>query len=589
MRKSIILLLAVFLSLSTFAAEREIHWGYSTKQVDGVLAMQAGAIYVPSEVAQLYKGCQLKGVVAGLYGEAKTLTGFATKTLGGDNLASGTMSSARAGENNITFDQPYTIDGEAFYVGYTYTGNTLGLGACNVAGKNGCWVEQSGSWINNASSGKTLNIRAIISGDSKALPNDGALLTIDQNQTVELGKTLTLTGKYVSMSPNFTKTYSLTVSIDGQEQKTVDVTKINIGPNAENTFSVELDPFTAVGKHDVTVTLSKFGTAADPYMDNNTVTTTVEVMKRIPLRRYVVETSTALSCGWCPGATVAMNALYEQYPDNYIGIEVYTSGSLYAPTYNSFYFGATPTSMINRTQLVQNAMASGGVSTYMQQNGLTSHVDVSVEGHLVGGTTKQVEATATANFINAEAPANYRWAFVLTENDVTDQEYSQDNYYSGGSHGTMGGWEKLSNPTSAVPPTHVARAIYDYQGIYGSFPSKVEADTPVEYTKTLDIPQNVADVHKLNVIALLFNSLTNEIVNAAEAQVEDPTGIADVEQASRPQFILNGNSLTAVDGTQLSVYAASGEQVAPTALKSGVYVVKTAKGNVQQTRKIVVK
>lgn len=589
MRKSILLLLAVFLSLSTFAAEKEINWGYSTKSVDGVLGMEAGAIYVPAEVAQLYKGCQLKGVVAGLYGEATTLTGFATKNLSGDSFASGTMSGARAGDNTITFDQPYTIDGEAFYVGYSYTGNTLGLGACNVVSQNGCWVKQSGSWINNASSGKTLNIRAVISGDSKVLPNDGALLTVDQNQRVELGKELTLTGKYVSMSPNFTKTYSLTVSVDGVEQKTVTVSKINVGPNTENPFSVELDPFTEVGTHEVSVTLSKFGTVDDPYMANNTLTTTVEVMKRIPVRRFVVETSTALSCGWCPAATVAMNRLYDMYPDNFIGVEVYTTGSLYAPTYSQFYFNATPTSQVNRYYFVPDATAAGNISSYMQSQGLTSHVDVSVEGLLVGTTTKRVEAKATANFINAEAPANYRWAFVLTENDVTDKEYSQTNYYAGGSHGAMDGWENLSNPTTAVPPTHVARAIYDYNGIYGSFPSSVEADVPVEYTKTLDIPDNVADVHKLNVIALLFNSLTNEIVNAAEAKVEDPTGIADVEQENNPQFILNGNSLTAVDGTQLAVYTTSGEQVAPTALKSGVYVVKTSKGGNQQTRKIVVK
>lgn len=588
MRKSILLLLAALLSLSTFAVEREINWGYSTKSVDGVLGMEAGAIYVPAEVAQLYKGCQLKGVVAGLYGNASTLTAFAKKDLNVESFASGTMSGARAGDNAITFDQPYTIDGEAFYVGYSYTGNTLGLGACNVVSQNGCWVKQSGSWINNASSGKTLNIRAIISGDSKVLPNDGALLTIDQNQRVELGKGLTLTGKYVSMSPNFTKTYSLTVSVDGVEQKTVTVSKINVGPNAENPFSVELDPFTTIGKHEVSVTLSKFGTAADPYMDNNTLTTTVEVMKRIPMRRFVEETYTALSCGWCPAATVAMNNLYEQYPDNYIGIEVYSSSALYAPTYSEFRFAGTPTSVINRTYYPTNSQASGEASNYMKQTGLTSHVDVSVAGTLLSGG-KQIEATATANFINAEAPANYRWAFVITENDVTDQEYLQTNYFAGGSHGAMGGWENLSNPTTAVPPTHVARAIYDYQGISGSFPSKVEADVPVEYTKTLDIPSNVADVHKLNVIALLFNSLTNEIVNAAEAQVADPTGISDIQNNGTASFTLNGNSIIASEGTQLSVYTVGGEQVAANSLKSGIYVVKTQKNGNVETHKIMVK
>ena len=578
--------MAVFLSLSTFAVEREINWGYSTKSVDGVLAMKSGAIYVPAEVAQLYKGCQLKGVVAGLYSSATSITVFAAKDLSGTNIASATKASPTAGDNTVYFDEPYTIDGDAFYVGYDYTGST-GMGACNVKSQNGCWVKENGSWKNNASSEKTLNIRAIISGDSKVLPNDGALLTVDQGLRVELGKSLTLSGKYVSMSPNFTKTYSLTVSVDGVEQKTVAVSKINVGPNAENSYSVDLAPFTTVGKHEVSVTLSKFGTVDDPYMDNNTVTTTIEVMKRIPVRRFVEETYTALSCGWCPAATVAMNHLYEQYPDNYIGIEVYASGTLFAQSYSQFYFAATPMSMVNRYYSVPNAMSSTSVSDYMKAQGLDADMDVSVEGYLKGNT--QVVATATADFIKAVSPANYRWAFVITEDDVTDKEYRQHNYYHDNAHGAMDGWENLPEYTTAVPPTHVARAIYGYDGISNSFPSKVEADVPVEFTQTLDLPDNVADVHKLNVIALLFNSLNGEIVNAAQSQVYDPSGIADVQESARPLFVLNGNSLTAVDGTQLTVYTASGERVSPSGLKSGMYIVKTAKDGNQQTRKIVVK
>lgn len=597
MKRSFLFILCIFFfAAASFAAEKEIHWGYNTSSIDGEFGSRtsaSGAIYIPQEVAQLYKGCTLKGVLVGLAADVNSVTVFATKTLGGENLAEGTKSSVLKGDNTIDFAQSYTIDGSAFYVGYTYSGSNAAMGCCNLKSENGCWTNTGSGWQNNASQGKTLNIKAVISGDANVLPNDGALLTIEQGAEVELGKTLTLSGRYVSFSPNFTKKYSLTVSIDGVEQKTVDVSKINVGPNVENTFSIELDPFTTVGVHTVSVTLSKFGSVEDPYMANNTVATSVTVKKRIPVRRHVVETYTSLTCGWCPAAGVAMKKLYEQYPDNFVGIEVYSggNGNLYAQTYNQFYFSGTPTSMLDRIYSIYNAQTTGGTSTMMQQLGLTGNVDVSVSGKIVPGTENKVEATATAEFVNSEANANYRWAFVVTENDVCDQEYLQTNYYAGGSHGEMDGWENLPGKTTAVPPTHVARAIYDYSGIAGSFPNSITAEEPIEYTKVIDLPTTVADNTKLNIIALLFNTQNGEIINAAEAQITGGTSsIADLQDTESPQFTVSGGTILSdgFDGN-LSIYTANGEQVANGNLHSGLYIVKAVKNGSVRTSKIMIK
>lgn len=597
MKRSFLFILCIFFfAAASFAAEKEIHWGYSTSSIDGGFGSAtsaSGAIYIPAEVAQLYKGCTLKGVVAGLSAEATSVTVFATKTLGGENLASGTKTSASAGDNSVLFAEPYTIDGSAFYVGYQYSGSSISLGCCNIKNANGCWTNTGSGWQDNSSQGKTLNIRAVISGDTKVLPNDGALLTIDQNAQVEMGQTLKLSGRYVSFSPNFTKTYTLKVSVDGVEQKTVNVTKINVGPNVENAFSVELDPFTAIGTHTVDVTLTKFGTADDAYTGNNTVSTTVNVTKRMPARRYVQEIYTALTCGWCPAAGVSMKRLYEQYPDNYIGIEVYADyySTLYAPTYSEFSFNGTPTSVVNRTYYPSTSIGCAGiVSAYMQQTGLKTDVDVTVKGNIVEGTQNKVQATATATFVNSKSTSGYRWAFVVTENDITDKEYLQKNYYANNAHGEMDGWESLPDRTAAVPPTHVARAIYDYRGLYSSFPTSVTEDEPVEYSKELELPENIADNSKLNIIALLLNSQTNEIVNAAEAQITGGTSsIAAAGKSEQAVFGVADGKIVAGNGVQLSVYTANGEQVENANLKGGLYIVKAVKNGMAQTGKVIVK
>ena len=105
MRKNLLIFLSLLLfSTSALAVERVIKWGYSTTDIDGEFGMSSstgGAIYIPAEVAQLYKGFTLKGVMAGLAADASSVTVFATKTLGGTNLASATKSNVGNGDNEI--------------------------------------------------------------------------------------------------------------------------------------------------------------------------------------------------------------------------------------------------------------------------------------------------------------------------------------------------------------------------------------------------------------------------------------------------------------------------------------------------------
>ena len=134
----------------------------------------------------------------------------------------------------------------------------------------------------------------------------------------------------------------------------------------------------------------------------------------------------------------------------------------------------------------------------------------------------------------------------------------------------------------------MARAIYDYNGVYGSFPSSVTAFEPVEYRKVLELPGNIADNTKLNIIALLFNSISGEIINACEAQITGGTSsIADVQDTASPNIAVANGSIIA-DGA-LSVYTANGEQVENANLKSGLYVVRVVKDGNTMTKKVLVK
>ena len=104
----------------------------------------------------------------------------------------------------------------------------------------------------------------------------------------------------------------------------------------------------------------------------------------------------------------------------------------------------------------------------------------------------------------------------------------------------------------------------------------------------LELPGNIADNTKLNIIALLFNTISGEIINACEAQITGGTSsIADVQDTASPNIAVANGSIIA-DGA-LSVYTVNGEQVENANLKSGLYVVRVVKDGNAMTKKVLVK
>ena len=134
MKKLMTLLFALLLASAGAKAEQYCFWGYSTATMNRTLSDQhsgKGAMYVPAEVAQRYKGCTISKVRVSLFAKASKLKVFGTKDLNAAayDVQGEKSSEIYRGKNDVSTTAAYTIDGEGFYVGYEYTGDAASIWA----------------------------------------------------------------------------------------------------------------------------------------------------------------------------------------------------------------------------------------------------------------------------------------------------------------------------------------------------------------------------------------------------------------------------------------------------------------------------
>lgn len=134
----------------------------------------------------------------------------------------------------------------------------------------------------------------------------------------------------------------------------------------------------------------------------------------------------------------------------------------------------------------------------------------------------------------------------------------------------MGGWE--SKPANArTYYDDVPKVIKSFPGIKNSLPLDIEKNTKYEHKELIPIKSVKSD--KYRVIGMITNSLTGEIVNACEVNV-DSTGVNEVADDAQAIDIRVVNGDIVVTGANnVAVYTLDGRRVGTTGLSTGVYIV----------------
>jgi hypothetical protein len=421
-----------------------------------------------------------------------------------------------------SFDSSYK-DGYKVYV--SITGNKVADFSTVLytnSGENSTWTTRSVSlasyagksiyiaFVNNSTDKFILGIDDIFAGVTNFNMDDNTpQFTYYKRVAVQgtfdnYGSPVTaFTVKYTANSVTYTKTY----------------TGLNVAAGASSSF-IFSDSITVNGAGNAVAYTLEITSGSVTKSTSGIVT----LASFKPKKKVVIEEGTGTWCGWCPRGFVYMKKMKNSYyPDKFIGIAVHNgvNDPMTDATYNAglgpLISNLYPNGMVNRKYLCDPLDFETNFTTALNE---FTPAEFNLAADWTDGTHTNIKLTTDIVFnIHYPGTANFRMAFVVIENDVkgTASGYNQSNYYAGAGIDPGDGWNLLPNPVPAAQMVYpdVARKIYDsFAGISGSIPATIVMNNRFKYEYTLALPSTVINKNETEIIAMLINNATGEIVNA---------------------------------------------------------------------------
>lgn len=545
-------------------------------------------------VDETMDGASIQGVAAPFFTtKATDVTAFVAKSLGGTNLATGTLSGTlKQGYNNVALDDAYTMTkGETLYVGYTFTISTASsnaekfpivVGTDIVSGALNLLLD--GKWDDYSSQFGGSPLQLLVKG--LKLPENSASISSIDALVGGKGEKATLNCNLLGNSSNAITSVGYTVELDGTTATGQASVKVADGVNKRGVLPIEITLPNVPGSYKAKVTLTSVnGTAVTA----EAVTGDIKVLSRAIKRNTVIEEFTGTTCPWCTRGWAAMEYIKEFRPE-VIGIAIHQYDSadpMYNNNYASIQWQGAPGAMVDRKD-GQVDPYEGGFGTTIDADldyygAIVPFVDVTVSGTYADATCSKVNAKASIEFLTD--CEGYEIAYVLTGDGMTCPEgasttiknrWKQYNNYAnytasqagfdtttelgkkgalvckGGQYGQSqinglvfndvligSSWSTLhKNKATALPTLSKAG-------------EKVDHEYAVSVTAS-SYGKSAIKYDQVNIVALVLDKISGEIVNAARAKVEYPEGIGTVlsEPASQqaPAVDLSGRIATQAHG-----------------------------------------
>jgi hypothetical protein len=483
-----------------------------------------------------------------------------------NNIA--TNLSAYAGQNNVLVAFRHN-DGNAWADGFAIDNVSIYTPPANDAKINSIALNRYG--VINTNSNLVLNVTNL---GSSTISN----LTIDWNDGTSHSQVIN-----VSIAPF----------------ATLDVTH----PTALN--------YAAAVEKTIAVNITAVNGGVDADVSNNTGSKLFNSLSQASPKKVVIEEGTGTWCQWCPRGAVAMDQMFQNHPNDFIGIAVHNGDPMTVAAYDSgMNLGGYPGCNVDRALLDQSVSATLFENFYQQRIGLA--VPAALSMTITGTTNKTIVANAT--FRTVFASANYRLGVIIVEDNVTGTTaaYNQANAYAGGANGAMGGYESLPNPVPAASMVydHVGRALLGgFAGQANSVPTTITDGLTASYTFNYTIP-STSNSANMSAVVLLIDNATGEIVTAEKTSLSaanvneletiglnvypnPASGAVNVSfEANNGDFVItltdlqgrviSSKEMTNLNGSQVVTF--STEDVA-----SGSYIVTVATNGTKTTKNVVIK
>lgn len=597
--KKITSLLLMLLFAVTAANAKYTYWGYAGKTaVDlpyGSIGTRQGkaAIYIPAEVAQMYKGLKVTGMRFSLTDKAETVKAFVAEDLNGAYATEKMANMGNKGLNSVLFDEAYTITGEPFYLGYEFTSDINVVGVTDEYCEGGNFTDFGKGWVDNTKqtpdNAPALALQMRVEGTE--LPVDVAICGVKKVVT-NVGSTYEIKGKLLNFAAAKITSLRIGYTIGNAEEQFADIEQ-TVAARAEDEFAITCNAPDAKGCENMKVRLVEVNGAEDAYAANNTYTSTIVTANVQDVKRVYMEEYTGLKCSWCVRGIEEISQNHTKFPGQFVAMAKHcfsgTPTELECPSYaysagNGFPRGSYDRRRINnlnpedKNELYVKAFINSG-----------SVLGIDAIANFTDDNHSTVTATAVVKFNREQPNANYGLAFAVIENDV--KGYKQKNGYAG-SVKSYYGWEKKGGLV-ALDLQHVARLGYETnEGISDVFPKQINSGDAFSHTVELNLPNNIQNYKNLKLIAFVIDRNSKYVENVVEVPIKEmqptETAIRDINNVETPTITFLNGYIDALnfDG-KIGVYTVDGKAVANTNLKPGMYIVRLTKGKQTFVKKIV--
>lgn len=591
--------------------ENSIVFGYCQDLANAIGFQQVGAvmraaIQIPAQTAKQWKGAKITKIRIG-YGEAnvRNVTVFVAKTVLSNPLYSQTATIAKLNAwNEIEFTTPYEIDGSAFFVGYEVTTRAvtdypIGVDMVYPDNNYGDYITLNGQWAHFGEQVGNVCVQIVVTGDN--LPqNDVSLTGIALPDFVQPNAEFEIEASIKNNGVKTVNELTASVKVGNESYDDISVTLPAEGVKPGD-FAVVTIPGLKCATEGtaipVSVSLDNVNGVANENTSSNSASELLVCLDKGFKRNVVMEEWTGTWCGWCPYGIVGMNYMSENYGDDgFIGIAVHDGDAMQVSSYDGFinYFnaaGSYPGGIMDRTHSITPDKAT--LETYFKyQRQIPSTANVTLKATFSDDEPTIIKIDTETEFSLTESGASYTLAFVITENNVGP--YSQTNYYAGGSSGNMDGWEKLGSKVSTYY-NEVARDIFNWNGFSGSLPTTIEKGEIYNFSTEISTA-NVFSINDCHVVAMVINTKTNRIENAAQVSMAGSSSTIDAVSDNAEIYAVDGGILVCGNVDSFSVYSVDGKAVASSAglskvnVNPGLYIVNalTLDGKTL-SRKVLVK
>lgn len=591
-----------------------VSWGYCINDIQysigiGEEATISAAILIKKEDMKAFKNADIVGIRIGLSAQSNNISVF-LKAGNADNLSfdlpdivKKSVGNKGNGFHDIMFDAPQNPQEEYIIVGYTATGtNNIGFDGGTVY-SDACYLNIDNTWgtvYNNAVKNNwgSLCIQLLLSGSE--LPEREMQLDEITTKNVEQNKPFILSGVVSNKTTTEVNSYEISYSFNNGEMKTQTIETSLQGMEYE-TFEIEVDePLTKTGNNTAVVSITSVNGEEDSDTQNNTILQAINCIEEgcYFKRVMVLEESTSVNCGYCPKGVVVMKTLKEMYPEQFIGIAIHSPAMGndpmavydYDESINYLYQeDGLPNSILNRMSEYSGdpILMTKYFDDVLKYNELSEGLVKITETDGIS-EDNTIKVKAITKFTRNNSNAYYKIAFIVVENNV-ESDTGQLNYFSGGAQ--MGGWENL--PEMVFQPFEdVARGIWDFEGIEGSVPSEVIKKQEYEFEYELSLDEKKAIIQKAEnaeIVALLLNGYTGEIINADKVSLKGTSNIKDTDKQPITLYDDNGTIKAAGDFDSMEVYNLNGMMLNNRNLEKGIYIVKVTTGKETTIQKVYIR